>query len=518
MLPAANPPRPFTFLGVEGALIDGEWHIRDVTLAERLGLERVRDIRQTIERNMEELKMHGSARFVTAPIQSGKGRITMVKEYYLNQSQVLLIAMLGRTEASRRLRADMIRVYNEWYASGMPAKVCEPSFWRSERRRLGEERLSVCAKMSRARAALATAERRVADAAAVVARLEAQGAKVAREYEVAALVEAEESGVDGAGLFASRLASLSIAASVFLLIVEEPAELSIVGGIEVPEALRAELARRFGIRLSIRAMVETIAQLKSFAAIEWAGPFRKGESPSFFVTSIFSDATEGEIDAMARAVRGAMIDPVPLAEAILARGQPDAFVGGKGPMQLAVAVVAALVQAGVNGLIDAGAIIAAGLSTAVAGRRKTLEMRDLGSFLDHGKGKREWFNHEMEGRRIDREGRLAIQAEAGLVDQVIEEANVPDQETSAVVMEGEPHGSCGARVMSISKAVVTALRAHPAGLARAEIPDAASAVAGVSLNQVSVMGQLQRMRTQGLIVRANGRWCAADQLPGEAGR
>ncbi len=146
-------PRPFTFQDVEGALIDGEWHVRDVALAERLGLERPTNVRRTIEAQMDELKSLGPSHAISAMVAIGSGARREVKEYYLNQPQVLLIAMLGRTEASRRLRADMIRVYNEWHASGMPAKVREATFWRKERVRLVERRLTLVNEMARARAA-----------------------------------------------------------------------------------------------------------------------------------------------------------------------------------------------------------------------------------------------------------------------------------------------------------------------------------------------------------------------------
>jgi hypothetical protein len=72
--------------------IDGEPRILDLTLAERLGFTRPRTIRQLIERNRSELERYG----VIAARCSDQNRQFI--EYWLNESQVLLVFLFSRTE------------------------------------------------------------------------------------------------------------------------------------------------------------------------------------------------------------------------------------------------------------------------------------------------------------------------------------------------------------------------------------------------------------------------------------
>ncbi|WP_264045575.1 hypothetical protein [Methylobacterium flocculans] len=101
----------------EVALIekDGEPRARDIEIAERLGLSQLRDIRQLIERNRQELETFGAlARYGAAPITSGKGRTMEVQEFWLNEEQALLIATLSRAPNASAVRAMLIRTFVAW--------------------------------------------------------------------------------------------------------------------------------------------------------------------------------------------------------------------------------------------------------------------------------------------------------------------------------------------------------------------------------------------------------------------
>ena len=91
--------------------LDDEPRVRDLDIAERLGMERPRDIRQLISRNFAELRGYGSTRYRTAMITAGKGAKRKVREYYLNEGQALLICCLSRTEKAAEVRKLLIETY-----------------------------------------------------------------------------------------------------------------------------------------------------------------------------------------------------------------------------------------------------------------------------------------------------------------------------------------------------------------------------------------------------------------------
>jgi hypothetical protein len=100
--------------------IDGEPRIRDLTIADRLGYERPRKIRELIEANMAELQQYGLAPRRGAPITSGKGRVTEVEEYWLNEAQCLLVCMFSRTDAAAEVRRALIEVFMAWRRGELP--------------------------------------------------------------------------------------------------------------------------------------------------------------------------------------------------------------------------------------------------------------------------------------------------------------------------------------------------------------------------------------------------------------
>jgi hypothetical protein len=100
---------------------DGEPRLRDLTIADRLGYERPRDIRKLIERNKEEIESHGAlARHHGAPIISGKGREMDVEEYWLNEAQCLLVCMFSRTAIAAEVRRAVIEVFMAWRRGELP--------------------------------------------------------------------------------------------------------------------------------------------------------------------------------------------------------------------------------------------------------------------------------------------------------------------------------------------------------------------------------------------------------------
>jgi hypothetical protein len=61
---------------------------------------------------------------------------------------------------------------------------------------------------------------------------------------------------------------------------------------------------------------------------------------------------------------------------------------------------------------------------------------------------------------------------------------------------------------TIADHIVAGLRAHPEGLLRAKIPEAASKAAGVTLKPESVRGLIERVRLSGRIEKRGNRWFA----------
>jgi hypothetical protein len=91
--------------------IEGIPTVRDLDLAERLGFRRPRVIRELIQRNIKEIEAFGPAPRRTAPISSGKGRVTGVEEYWLNEEQALLVASLSDAPQAPAVRSMLIKVF-----------------------------------------------------------------------------------------------------------------------------------------------------------------------------------------------------------------------------------------------------------------------------------------------------------------------------------------------------------------------------------------------------------------------
>lgn len=94
--------------------IDGEPRIRDLTLADYLGLVKAHDVRAMIVRNWSELSLHGNFPH-RAEKSEGRGRPGTA--YYLNEGQALVICALSRTEKAAEIRKQIIDVFRA-YRSG----------------------------------------------------------------------------------------------------------------------------------------------------------------------------------------------------------------------------------------------------------------------------------------------------------------------------------------------------------------------------------------------------------------
>lgn len=117
---------PLAITDLKTINIDEAPRIRDMVLAERLGFERPRAIRQIIERNRAELEGFGP--LATA---CGKSRGQNFTEFWLLEEQALVICALSRTPAAIAVRRQIITVYTEWRrqqsapAARIPALVAE---------------------------------------------------------------------------------------------------------------------------------------------------------------------------------------------------------------------------------------------------------------------------------------------------------------------------------------------------------------------------------------------------------
>ena len=103
--------------------VDGEPRVRDLDLAEKLGFDRPRKIRELIERNMDEIENIGALRRGVNKIRSGKGRVTEVEEFYLNEEQALLVSVLSNAPNAAAVRAMLIRVFVAYRRGELEAKA-----------------------------------------------------------------------------------------------------------------------------------------------------------------------------------------------------------------------------------------------------------------------------------------------------------------------------------------------------------------------------------------------------------
>lgn len=86
--------------------IDQEPRLLDLRIAERLGYERPRVIRELIERNRDEIETYGSI-----AVRHGAYRGHTFSEFWLNEAQTLLICMFSKTSKAAAIRSEVISVF-----------------------------------------------------------------------------------------------------------------------------------------------------------------------------------------------------------------------------------------------------------------------------------------------------------------------------------------------------------------------------------------------------------------------
>lgn len=109
-------------------VLDGDTEPRalDTDIAERAGMAQPRNVRQVIENNREELEEHGAIleRTVRVPSRNRHGEMEReVPAYYLNEGQALNLLSLLRTEAAKKFRPLLIKVFLAYRRRDVPTQV-----------------------------------------------------------------------------------------------------------------------------------------------------------------------------------------------------------------------------------------------------------------------------------------------------------------------------------------------------------------------------------------------------------
>ncbi|MGO4338100.1 hypothetical protein AB4037_24590 [Labrys sp. KB_33_2] len=120
--------------------------VADMALAKALGYAQPKDFRKLIKRHLPALEAMGLVRHAVAPIISGKGRISSVTEYHLNQAQVAFLVGKAGTKRADSLAIAMAEVFALFADGGLvaaderAAKELADIAAREARRRHDEER------------------------------------------------------------------------------------------------------------------------------------------------------------------------------------------------------------------------------------------------------------------------------------------------------------------------------------------------------------------------------------------
>lgn len=100
--------------------------MRDLDLAERLRISEPRNIRVNIEENRAELEGFGGVLMQRVKISAKGGRPGT--EFWLNESQALLLCMFSRTAKAAEVRREVIQVFTA-YRLGL---ACLGLLWRRD--------------------------------------------------------------------------------------------------------------------------------------------------------------------------------------------------------------------------------------------------------------------------------------------------------------------------------------------------------------------------------------------------
>ena len=91
-----------------------EPRVRDLDLADRLGMANPHDIRRLIRKNQPELEMHGPFSTASRMVRIGSGARRSVNEYWLNEPQAVLVCMFSRTPKAAEVRRQVVGVFLAW--------------------------------------------------------------------------------------------------------------------------------------------------------------------------------------------------------------------------------------------------------------------------------------------------------------------------------------------------------------------------------------------------------------------
>jgi len=108
--------------------IEGEPRIHDLQLAERLGFERPRKIRDMIKRNEAKLLKFGGCPTVGRCLEVGNGAKQTVDEFYLNQKQAIFICMKSETEQAFDVQIEIVRVFDAYLSGDFTLSPPNPAF------------------------------------------------------------------------------------------------------------------------------------------------------------------------------------------------------------------------------------------------------------------------------------------------------------------------------------------------------------------------------------------------------
>lgn len=98
--------------------------IADLRLAEGLGFDRARNIRNLISRHRDEIQRYGELR-VTLERNSGR-RGAPERSFWLNEAQALLVCMFARTPKAAEIRQQVIEVFLAWRRGALAAPALPP--------------------------------------------------------------------------------------------------------------------------------------------------------------------------------------------------------------------------------------------------------------------------------------------------------------------------------------------------------------------------------------------------------
>jgi len=104
--------------------VNGEPRVHDLLLAEKLGFERPRKIRDIIKRNQAKLLKFGVCPAMEQTSGDLGGR--PATEFYLNQKQAIFICMKSETEKSFDVQADIVRVFDAYLSGVAPVTAAMP--------------------------------------------------------------------------------------------------------------------------------------------------------------------------------------------------------------------------------------------------------------------------------------------------------------------------------------------------------------------------------------------------------